>query len=151
MPCRDYESDSWDNSGEVRKLKAQADKLARIACKAMDALEQNGLEDFLILKDDEVAQWWKQHKEADRKEKARIAEKERRERVKAEALAKLSSEERELLGLAKSPAKKKSLGKSGDLVIDIEQILEDALDGEYEYDDEGEIDVGGGIKVRMIR
>lgn len=107
MPCRDYESDTWDYSSENRKLKSQADKLARIACKAMAALEENGIEDFLILKDDEVAQWWKAHKEADRKEKARIAEKERKERVKAEALAKLSSEERELLGLARPKAKTK--------------------------------------------
>jgi hypothetical protein len=149
MPCRDYESDSWgyDSSAEVRKLKAQADKLARIACKAMDALEEAGKEDFLLLKDDEVRKWWAEHKEADRKEQARIAEKLRRERVKEEALAKLSSEERELLGLGKS-SKKKSKGSSGDLVIDIEQILEDAMDGEY---DEGEIDVGGGIKVRIIK
>ena len=147
MPCRDYESDSWDNSGEVRKLKAQADKLARIACKAMDALEELEQEDFLLLKDDEVRQWWQAHKEADRKEKARVAERERRERVKAEALARLSSEEKELLGLSK-PSKKKSTGKSGDLVIDVEQILEDAFVEEYEDD---EYDVGGGIKVRIVR
>ena len=148
MPCRDYESDNWDYSSENRKLKSQADKLARIACKAMDALEANGIEDFLLLKDNEVREWWAQHKEADRREKARIAEKERRERVKAEALARLSSEEKELLGLSK-PSKKKSTGKSGDLVIDVEEILEDALLKEYE--DEDEYDVGGGIKVRIIR
>lgn len=150
MPCRDYESDSWssyDNSAEVRKLKAQADKLARIACKAMDALEESGKEDFLLLKDNEVREWWAAHKEADRKEKARALEKERRERVKADALARLSDEEKELLGLARS-SKKKSSKRSSDLVIDIEQILEDALDGEY---DDQEIDVGNGIKVRMLR
>lgn len=99
MPCRDYESDNWDYSSENRQLKKQADKLARIACKAMNALEENGIEDFLLLKDDEVAEWWAQHKEADRKERARIAEQERRERVRAEALARLSDEEKELLGL----------------------------------------------------
>ena len=105
MPCRDYESDAWGNTNstrEVAKLKQQADKLARIACKAMDALEANGVEDFLLLKDNEVREWWAQHKEADRKEKARLAEIERKERVKAEALARLSDEEKELLGLAKS-------------------------------------------------
>ena len=151
MPCRDYESDSWGHvtGNEVRKLKEQADKLARIACKAMDALEELEQEDFLLLKDDEVRQWWMAHKEADRKEKARIAEKERRERVKAEALARLSDEEKELLGLAKSTAKKKAIGKSGDLVIDVEEILEDAFAEDCE--DESEYDVGGGIKVRIIR
>lgn len=110
MPCRDYESDDWDydNSREVRKLKEQADRLARIACKAMDALEELEQEDFLLLKDDEVREWWMKHKEADRKEKARVAEIERRKRVKEEALARLSDEEKELLGLAqpKKPGKK---------------------------------------------
>jgi uncharacterized protein YcaQ len=113
MPCRDYESDNWDYSSENRQLKEQADKLARIACKAMSALEENGIEDFLILKDNEVAEWWAQHKEADRKEKARIVEKERRERVKAEALAKLSSEERELLGLAPKVKSRSRKAKNG--------------------------------------
>jgi hypothetical protein len=102
MPCRDYESDNWDydNSREMAKLKKQVDRLARIACKAMTALEESEKEDFLLLKDEEVREWWAAHKEADRKEQARIAEKERRARVKAEALARLSDEEKELLGLA---------------------------------------------------
>lgn len=128
MPCRDYESDNWDYSSENRKLKQQADKLARIACKAMQALEELEQEDFLLLKDDEVRQWWAQHKEADRKEKARVAEKERRERVKAEALARLSAEEKELLGLA--PAKKSSKKKASSsspvddpIVIDIDDLI----------------------------
>jgi predicted transcriptional regulator len=131
MPCRDYESDSWGSgSAENTKLKAKVDKLARIACKAMTALEENGLEDFLVLKDDEVASWWKEHKEADRKEQARLIEKERRERVKAEALSKLSSEERELLGLdSKTGTKKKRVGKfvpTEECLIDLESLLEEA-------------------------
>ena len=109
MPCRDYDSDSWSTpSTENRKLKEQADMLARIACKAMTALEENELEDFLLLKDDEVRAWWLKHKEADRKEKARIAEQERRERIKADALNRLTDEEKEVLGLTKP---KKPLGK----------------------------------------
>jgi hypothetical protein len=107
MPCKDYESD-W--SSDVDELKAQNDRLARIACKAMTALEDNEIEDFLLLKDDEVREWWQAHKEADRKERARLAEIERKERVRAEALARLSDEEKELLGLTKpknsSPKKK---------------------------------------------
>lgn len=128
MPCRDYESDSWDYSSETRKLKAQADKLARIACKAMTALEELEQEDFLILKDDEVREWWQAHKEADRKEKARQVEKERRERVKAEALAKLSHEERELLGLGngkKTKSKSKSINED-ELIINLDDLLKDA-------------------------
>ena len=101
MPCRDYESDDWSShSTAIEKYKAQANKLARIACKAMEALEENGIEDFLVLKDREVAEWWTAHKEADRKERERVAELERRKRIREEALAKLSTEEREVLGIS---------------------------------------------------
>lgn len=131
MPCRDYESDSWssiDNSRELAQLKKQADKLARIACKAMTALEESGKEDFLLLGDDEVREWWMAHKEADRKEKARVAELQRREAIRQEALNKLSDEEKELLGLKKPKGKSKKF-KTADvadreLVGEIEQILE---------------------------
>jgi len=65
----------------------------------MTELERNEVEDLLLLQDDEVRTWWKKHKEDDAREQARIAELLRRERVKEEALARLSDEEREVLGL----------------------------------------------------
>ena len=108
MPCMSYDT-NWANSSsdsDVKRLKEEADKLARIACAAMTELEKMGKEDFLILKNEEVGQWWAKHKEADRKEQERIAEKARKERVKAEALARLTDEEKELLGLKKPAAKK---------------------------------------------
>lgn len=133
MPCRDYESDSWGSgSADRAKLKAQADKMARIACKAMAALEENGIEDFLVLKDEEVREWWAQHKEADRREQARIAEKERRERVKAEALAKLSSEERELLGLAPKVKSSKVKTARAGRVVPMDEVIEEIA---YDLDD----------------
>lgn len=146
MPCRDYESDSWDYSSEARKLKKQADKLARIACKAMEALEELEQEDFLLLKDDEVREWWNAHKEADRKEKARVAEQQRREAVKQEALNRLSQEEKELLGLApaKKPSKAKGSSRSREdpMVIDIEQLLKQMNNtGQFEWKEIGEEDV----------
>ena len=101
MPCRDYSSDDWGVARSAPQVKEQMDMLARIACKAMQTLEDNGIEDFLLLKDEEVRDWWAAHKEADRKEQARLAEIERRERIKTEALARLSHEEKELLGLIK--------------------------------------------------
>lgn len=108
MPCRDYGSDSWQDpksTYEYRRLKERADMLARIACKALTALEENGLEDFLILKDDEVRDWWIPHKEADqkRREEERIlAEaKQRKENLKQQALSRLSDEEKIALGLMK--------------------------------------------------
>lgn len=120
MPCQSYETNwahDYDDT-KLRKLKAEADKLARIACKAMTELEKMGKEDFLLLRDNEIREWWEAHKEADRREQARLAEIERRERIKSEALARLSDEEQELLGL-KKPApksKKKTTIKNSTLV-----------------------------------
>jgi hypothetical protein len=103
MPCQSYET-SWANGSSDRKikdLKREADKLARIACAALNELEENGIAEVLLLKNDELREWWAAHKEADRKERDRLAEIERKERVKAEALASLSDEAKELLGLSK--------------------------------------------------
>ena len=118
MPCQSYD-DSWDsgsNERKIRELKKQADMLARIACKAMAELERNEIEDLLILKDDEVRTWWKKHKEDDAREQARLAEIERKARIKQEALDRLSDEEKEVLGLApKKPlsiSKRKGPGKA---------------------------------------
>lgn len=58
---------SYNTYAEILRLKEQGDRLARIACKAMTALEKDGHADFLLLKDDEVRDWWLKHKEADRK------------------------------------------------------------------------------------
>lgn len=131
MPCQSYDS-SWDSGSDqrkIRELKKQADMLARIACKALTELEKNQVEDMLLLGDDEVREWWAQHKEADRKEQARQAEKERRERVREEALAKLSSEERELLGIdARTGTKKKRTGK----VVPVDEVIEEIA---YDLDD----------------
>lgn len=110
MPCQSYDN-SWDRSSDdrdkIRELKKQADMLARIACKALGELENNKIEDMLLLKDDEVREWWLKHKEDDRKAKEAREAKERREAKKAAALAKLSEEEKELLGIAKSKSKAK--------------------------------------------
>ena len=108
MPCMSYDT-NWANDSsdrDIKRLKAEADKLARIACAAMTELEKMGKEDFLILKNEEVGTWWAAHKEADRRERERVAEIERKERVKKEALDRLTDEEKELLGLKKPAAKK---------------------------------------------
>jgi hypothetical protein len=104
MPCQSYDS-SWDSGDDdrvkIRELKKQADMLARIACKALQELENNEIEDMLLLKDDEVRTWWMKHKEDDRKAKEAREARERREAKKAAALAKLSEEDKVLLGIAK--------------------------------------------------
>ena len=106
MPCKsyeDYDSGSPNDSWQYRelKLKANNDKLARIACKAMTELERNSIGDFLLLKDDEVRTWWLAHKEADRKAQEAAAEKARVAKVKRDALKKLTDEEKKVLGIKK--------------------------------------------------
>lgn len=100
---------SSSNDREVRKLKQECDKLARIACKAMTELVKSGYGDFLVLKDDEVREWWEKHQEDDRKAQQAKLEKERRAQVKKEALAKLSDDEKQVLGI---PVPKKNSSKS---------------------------------------
>jgi len=95
MPCSDggvpYENTS--------RSKDREDRLARIACAAMTALEELGKEDFLLLKNDEVREWWAAHKEFDRQRRAKEAETERLLQVTAEAMMKLTDEEKKVLGL----------------------------------------------------
>lgn len=104
MPCRDYWSDgivSSRSDAAEKRLKAQCDKLARIACAAVEALVKDGREDFLLLSNDEVRKWWQEHQEADRAAREAEEAKKERARAKAEALSKLTEEEKILLGLKK--------------------------------------------------
>ena len=118
MPCRSYDDD-WRSSDfdddKIRKLKEQADMLARIACKAMTVLENNRIEDLLLLRDDEVREWWAKHKEADRKAREKEQRKQERIRLRRAALRKLSEEEKIALGLKKS--------KDQDIESDVTQDL----------------------------
>lgn len=104
MPCMSYD-DNWrsapSDERKIKELKAQADKLARIACKALNALEAMEKEDFLLLQDNEVREWWAEHKEADRRAREAEERKQAIKAAKARALAKLSDEEKVLLGLKK--------------------------------------------------
>jgi hypothetical protein len=106
MPCRDYESSYSGSSYTETRLKEQCDRLARIACKAMTALEKDGHADFLLIKDEEVRDWWLQHKEADRKrmeeearKKAERAEKKRLKQIKEDLLGRLTEDEKKALGI----------------------------------------------------
>lgn len=110
MPCQSYSTD-WaetSNDRDIKRLKKEADMLARIACKALTELENNKIEDLLLLRDDEVRTWWAEHKEADRKAREAREAKERREAKKKAALAKLSEEDKILLGLKKPKSTKNS-------------------------------------------
>ena len=103
MPCQSYDT-NWAHGSmdsDVRRLKKEADKLARIACAAMTELVKHGKADFLVLQNDELREWWEAHQEADRKEKEREARAQKRKEIKEQALARLTEEEKEALGLLK--------------------------------------------------
>ncbi len=104
MPCRSYEDDhrtgSATDSWQYKELKANNDKLARIACKSLTELGMIDPENPIFF-DNEVTQWWEKHKEADRKAQEERERKARERRIRGEALAKLTAEERKVLGLKK--------------------------------------------------
>ena len=126
MPCRDYESDSYSwQHREIkdREIKDRADMLARIACKAMTELENNKIEDLLLLRDDEVREWWAKHKEADRKAREKEQRKQERIRLRRAALRKLSEEEKIALGLKKSKDQDNEEDVTQDLLAVADKIL----------------------------
>lgn len=100
MPCRDYYTDGQYDNSESKALKSRLDKVTRILCKVLKELENSPEMTAILLKSDkEFQNWYTAHKKADEEERKRIAEKKRREAVKKAAMAKLSAEEREILGI----------------------------------------------------
>lgn len=123
MPCRDYGSDDYSFSerqlgilkrqAEEKILKERADMLARIACRALEAIEAGGSTySYLlatVMRDKETADWWVKHKEEDIKQslirlKKELKKKEQDE-LKKRAYAKLTEEERQLFGLSKKESR----------------------------------------------
>lgn len=112
MPCLSYETE-WFHQSRHRShaeiaLKTECDKLARIACKAMAALEQLDPE-LKSFKDRESRKWYSDHKKADKarmdreaKEKAKLEE---QERLRQAAMSKLTPEEIAAFGLEKKGKK----------------------------------------------
>lgn len=94
MPCTDGGVPYTDHETERR-----SDKLARIACKAMTELVDQGRAEFLLIRDDEVREWWTAHQEFDRQRRAEEYQRETQAALKKEALAKLTDEEQQILGL----------------------------------------------------
>lgn len=93
MPCRDdYPRECGEDSG----LRRSADQSTRAACDMRTILRRHGLEHELTV---ETRAWIRKHDAEDAK---RIAEENAagiRQRVKQQALDKLSLEERRVLGL----------------------------------------------------
>ena len=134
MPCRDYGSDSPSptDSWQYRDLKDRADMLARIACKAMTELENNKIEDLLLLRDDEVREWWTKHKEADQKAREKEERKQERLRLRRAALRKLTAEEKVALGLKKSTDRDAEEDVTQDLLAVADSILKRKVKKEWQ-------------------
>jgi len=116
MPCLSYETEwvhdvtrSGKRTPEITFLKNECDRLARIACNAITALEQLDPE-LKTFKDRDSRKWWSDHKKSDQariaKEEKEKAKLEAQEKMRKEALAKLTPEEIEVFGLGKSKSKK---------------------------------------------
>lgn len=109
MPCRSYDDEVTYGPAGSNETRAKLDMLARIACRALTALEEiadgAGIASTIdnVLTDKEVLDWWPAHKAADAAEKRRkeAAAKKSREAKKRRdvALAKLTPEDRKALGL----------------------------------------------------
>jgi hypothetical protein len=110
MPCLSYDTE-WVNKSsrkhdiEIKVLKEEADKLARIACQALAELEKVAPDSGLLSFPSELTRWWDSHKKADaarkaaeQKEKTKNAELARKRKA---ALAKLTAEERSAFKLRK--------------------------------------------------
>ena len=117
MPCRSYDDEPGYSASVSRETQDKMDMLARMACRALTALEtinqvsghdiKNGVDIGAtinaVLEDSEVAVWWPKHKAADaaEQERKRLAAEEKAKLAKAKkvALAKLTKEERKILGV----------------------------------------------------
>lgn len=95
---RDFETSLGQSSASLKK---QCDKLANYAYIAMKALEDNGIEDFVLLKHDDLRKWWAWQKDRMREHELEVQEKARRAELRKNALARLSDEEKIALGLKK--------------------------------------------------
>lgn len=104
----DYDDDDFDDDKNERDIsdeerielaEYERDTMTRIAYAVMKALEENGQADFVLLQNEEVRSWWIATKAKEEREQREREAKERKERAIIEALAKLTAEEKKLLGL----------------------------------------------------
>lgn len=96
---RDF--DTSINNDSVYSLKKKCDQLAGIAHIAMQTLEENNMADFVLLKHDDIRDWWTERKVELLRQRAMAEAKARRAELRARALARLTDEEKEALGLKK--------------------------------------------------
>lgn len=99
MPCYDERSSAdwkWTNWKWTNEWKPRLDAATRAACEAMTALENEHITGVVS---PESQAWWEAHKEQDRRRLRREREEAERKEAKERARAKLTKQERKLLGL----------------------------------------------------
>lgn len=73
--------------------------VTKIAYLAVSELVNQGRADFLFLREPDVSDWYTKMKTKEQTVRELIADEERKEQVKKNALAKLTAEEKKLLGI----------------------------------------------------
>lgn len=95
---RDFTSRDSDSAYSLKK---KCDVLAGIAHIAMQTLEENNMADFVLLKHDDIRDWWKERKLEIVRQREVAEAKANKALLRARALARLTEEEKEALGLKK--------------------------------------------------
>ena len=106
MPCRDHWDEQESSDRAIQDLQKRNDELAQMLCKLCSHVEYireypreiPKIDPFHTIKG--LGKWWADHQIADRKHREREDERKRKQRIKQQALAKLTNEERLLLGLS---------------------------------------------------
>lgn len=94
----------WDSSvsnWSSYSLKQRCDTLAGYAYVALKQLEDEGRTDFLFLKHDNMRNWYTGYKDELAKREEAVRVKARKAEIKAQALLKLTEEEKQALGIKK--------------------------------------------------
>jgi hypothetical protein len=92
MPCYDERSSP---AYVAREFKERLDKATRVACTLLTKMHPRDIREL----PKEIQEWWGDHQELDRQREMREQEARERKRKKKAALAKLSPEERKVLGI----------------------------------------------------
>ena len=89
------------DSDSAYSLKKKCDHLAGIAHLAMQTLEDNNMADFILLKHDDIRDWWTERKLEVIRQQAAAEARVRKSELRQQALARLTDEEKDALGLKK--------------------------------------------------
>lgn len=94
-----FDTEDQDNSTEAKKNPARPRADDDMAQRIMDALCEDGRGDLLLLKDDNIREWWAGVTQERERKKRREAAARRRTELREQALRKLTAEERTALGI----------------------------------------------------